>query len=148
MTILPATNKDLGTIKALLEKLYTELGEEKESLSFLDEELISSLIANNRTLIYKAIMDKKIVGMIVITESQAVYSGGYFGSIDEMYVEKEYRNQNVGERLIEKAVEIAKKKKWNRIDVTTPTDSNPATLNFYMKSNFMFTGHKLKRKIN
>jgi ribosomal protein S18 acetylase RimI-like enzyme len=147
MRIEKINKEDIQVIINLLKNLYLELGEEKESIKFLNEELITELIDNGNTTILKATDNDEIVGLITLTESQAIYSGGKFGSIDEMYVEQKYRNQNVGEHLIKKAVKIGEEKEWKRIDVTAPTNNNALALNFYKKNSFIFTGPKLKLKI-
>mgnify|MGYP003886029359 CR=1 FL=1 len=147
MVIKKINTEDIQTIRELLEKLYLELGEEKESIKFLNDELITQLINNDNTTILKAVNINEIIGLITLTESQAIYAGGKYGSIDEMYVKQTYRNQNIGKLLIKYAVKIGKNKGWKRIDVTAPTENNKSALNFYNKNNFIFTGPKLKLKI-
>jgi len=144
-----AEKPDIPAIKRMIEQLYLELGEEKESIEFLDEQLISKLIKNGRTLILKAIFEsQEIIGMLSLSESQAIYAGGHYGVIDEMYITPSYRSMNVGKKLIEKAKEIAIEKKWKRIDVTAPTSRNERTSKFYNNNGFIFTGPKMKFKIN
>lgn len=142
--ITSASNADIPTIRQYLELLYLELGEEKESIAFLTEELISSLIKTNKTQIFLAKDKEKVIGLLTLTESQAIYAGGMYGVIDEMYVLPDYRKQKIGHLLIQKAVEVAKEKKLKRIDVTAPTEDNEKAVNFYEQNRFTFTGPKLK----
>lgn len=68
--------------------------------------------------------------------------------IDEMYVLPEYRSQNAGGLLVEKAKEIGKERGWKRIDVTAPTEERwKRTVSFYEKCGFVFTGPKLKYQL-
>ena len=139
------SESDLPIVKSMLEELYLELGEEKESITYLTTQLIADLLSEGKTSILKATLDREIIGILTLTESQAIYSGGKFGSIDEMYVKPGFRSRSVGELLVKTASEIGKAKGWNRIDVTGPTDENPQTVNFYKRNGFVFTGPKLKR---
>lgn len=148
MKISEIQNNDIPKVKELLEELYFELGEEKESIAFLTENLILELVQNGRTTILKATdLQDEIIGILTLTESQAIYCGGFLGTIDEMFVVQNFRNQKVGEKLLNKAKEIAEEKGWKRLDVTAPTDEDEATVNFYKKNGFVFTGPKLKFKL-
>lgn len=147
-TIVKATEKDINVILFMMEKLYLELGEEKKSLDFLDKKLIKEILDSGKTIILKALTDTmEICGMLTLTETQAIYAGGKYGVIDELYVPKVHRSLNVGKKLIKEAKEIGIEKGWKRIDVTAPTENNERTVNFYKNAGFEFTGPKLKLKI-
>jgi GNAT superfamily N-acetyltransferase len=47
------------------------------------------------------------VGVLTLSVSFAVYAGGEYGVIDEMYVVPEHRSQGIGRRLVEAAVDVA-----------------------------------------
>jgi len=138
------TQQDIPEVLDLHQSLYLELGEEKESIAFLDESLIESVLKNGKTQILKASSANKIIGIISISEGQAIYAGGEYGIINDMYVKPEFRSLNIGQQLINKTKKIAAAKGWKRIEVTAPTDGNKRTVQFYEKNRFSFTGPKLK----
>lgn len=145
MKIKNASPDETKKIKQFLADLYLELGEEQESLEFLTDELIISMVNNGSTKIFLAEDNDEIIGLLTLTESQAIYAGGKYGVIDEMYVIPEYRSKQVGALLVNKAKEIAQEKNWKRIDVTAPTEERwKRTVAFYEKCGFVFTGPKLK----
>jgi GNAT superfamily N-acetyltransferase len=146
--IVQAVTKDLNIIIALLKELYLELGEEAESIIFVNEELIKKILSSKKTIIYLAKIESgSIVGLITLTESQAIYAGGSFGTIDEMYVIPEFRSNKVGLLLIEEVRSIGQQRGWKRIDVTAPTEKKwERTVRFYERCGFEFTGPKLKMK--
>lgn len=145
MKIKNASPDETKKVKQFLADLYLELGEEKESLEFLTDELIISMVNNCSTKIFLAEDNDEIIGLLTLTESQAIYAGGKYGVIDEMYVIPEYRSKQVGALLVNKAKEIAQEKNWKRIDVTAPTEERwKRTVAFYEKCGFVFTGPKLK----
>lgn len=145
MKIKNASPDETKKVKQFLANLYLELGEEQESLEFLTDELIISMVNNGSTKIFLAEDNDGIIGLLTLTESQAIYAGGKYGVIDEMYVIPEYRSKQVGALLVNKAKEIAQEKNWKRIDVTAPTEERwKRTVAFYEKCGFVFTGPKLK----
>lgn len=134
----------------LLKELYIELGEEEDSVKYLDLELLQKITSTGKTEIYLARTDNSMtVGIMTITECQSIYAGGKYGLLDEMYVLPGFRSKRIGTKLIEKAKEIGAKKGWTRIDVTAPTEERwKRTVAFYEKSGFVFTGPKMKMVIH
>ena len=141
-----ATNEEFEIVIQLLKELYIELGEEIESIKFLDLNVLKTLTDSGITDIYLAkITNLEIVGIMTITECQSIYAGGKYGLIDEMYIKPEFRSKNIGTALIEKIKEVGREKKWKRIDVTAPTEDRwIRTVAFYEKSGFIYTGPKMK----
>jgi len=85
------------------------------------------------------------VGVITLSECFAIYAGGNYGIIDELYIVPEYRSKKIGQRLLETVKDHARQKGWKRIDVTAPAgDKWARTVRFYEREGFVFTGPKLK----
>lgn len=136
-------------IKNLLEKLYLELGEEREYIAFLSIELIHKILDSGRTEIYLAIEKENVLGILTLSESQAIHAGGNYGIIDEIYILPEHRNRKIGQSFIEFVAMLARERNWRRVDVTAPTDLKwQKTIDFYENNGFEFTGPKLKRRFN
>ena len=90
----------------------------------------------------------EVVGMMTVMESFAIYAGGKYGVIDEMYVAPKYRSRGIGQKLISALIEYAGKRKWQRIDVTAPPEEKwKPTVAFYENQGFVFTGPKLRLKL-
>lgn len=130
----------------LLKALYMELGEEEESITFLNRKFLNAITATGLTEIYSVKTDRfGTVGIFTVTECQSIYAGGKYGLIDEMFVKPAFRSNKIGAKLIESIKKIGQKKKWKRIDVTGPTEERwIRTIAFYEKSGFVFTGPKMK----
>ncbi len=143
-----ATSLDFQEVIRMLEKLYLELGEEKESMEFLSIPLLESVTKGDGTIILKAVSSNNdFLGILCLSEAQAIYAGGMYGIVNDMYVLPQYRSQSIGKKLLEKAKVIAAEKTWKRIEVTAPTDENEKTVKFYKDNGFVFIGPKLKWKI-
>jgi len=132
----------------LVEKLLIELREEGERVGISDQERVKRhWIENSERFVAFVARDEndKPVGVITLSECFAIYAGGRYGVIDELYVVPEYRGRKVGQKLLETVREYARKKGWMRIDVTAPAGERWArTVRFYEREGFVFTGPKLK----
>ncbi|MDE2623553.1 MAG: GNAT family N-acetyltransferase [Betaproteobacteria bacterium] len=90
--------------------------------------------------------EERIVGVLTLSESCALYAGGFIGIIPEFYVVPERRCQGVGSLLAAAARSYARSKGWQRLEVTTPPLPQFArTLSFYEHQGFSVAGgRKLK----
>ena len=89
-----------------------------------------------------------MVGISTLVETFAIYAGGSYGVIDEMYVDPEFRSAGVGKMLIDAVKEFGREKNWLRVDVTAPPEEQwKHTVRFYEKQGFVFTGPKLRFKL-
>ena len=91
---------------------------------------------------------REVVGIMTAMETFAIYAGGNYGVIDEMYVAPNYRSQGIGKKLISALKEFAGQRKWQRIDVTAPPEKRwKKTIDFYEREGFVFTGPKMRLKL-
>jgi GNAT superfamily N-acetyltransferase len=129
-------------------KLLAELGEEGDELGELSREKILSQWqhADDRFQVLGAKNpDDKIVGVLTLVETFAIYANGNYGIINEMYTDPSYRSAGIGAMLVQAAIQYGRKRGWSRIDVTAPESERWArTKHFYEKQGFVFTGPKLK----
>lgn len=86
-------------------------------------------------------------GFIALHESRALYAGGVFGTIPELYVRPAFRSQGLGRLLIDAACMHGRGRGWLRLEVTTPPlPYFDRTVSFYEREGFAVTGgRKLKR---
>jgi len=85
------------------------------------------------------------VGVLTLNQCAAIYAGGPFGEISELYVAPEYRSARLGEKLIEAARDFGQNRQWTRLEVGAP--EMPAwarTLGFYRARGFREVGPRLK----
>ena len=129
-------------------KLLVELGEEGDELGELSHEKVLKEWQNSsdRFKVFAAKNpEEKIVGILTLAETFAIYANGNYGIINEMYTDPAYRSAGIGAMLIQAAIEYGRKKGWARIDVTAPESERwERTRGFYEKQGFIFTGPKLK----
>ena len=92
--------------------------------------------------------DNRDVGVVTLNECAAIYVGGRFGEISELYVVPDFRSKGVGALLIEAAVAFGRERGWPHIAVGAPSD--PAwqrTVDFYLSCGFDEVGPLLELRI-
>lgn len=86
------------------------------------------------------------IGVLTLTETFAIFAGGAYGVIDELYVAPHHRSAGLGRRLLDAAAAIGRERGWRRLDVAAPPgDAWKRSVAFYEKNGFVFTGPKLRR---
>lgn len=102
----------------------------------LSDGLVEGLIAH---------VDKKPAGVLMLNECAAVYAGGRFGEITELYVKPEHRSGGIAALLISEARNHAQKRGWRRLEVGAPDQPTwQRTLQFYLREGFVDVGPRLK----
>jgi GNAT superfamily N-acetyltransferase len=149
-------------VLALIEELLAELGEEGQEFAGIDREKLQADIRRNMAVgpdsgpdcghgsgRFLAFLAKEesgaIIGVLTLSTSFALYAGGEYGVIDEMYVRPGYRCRGVGRQLVAAAAAIAREKRWFRLDVTGPEGQHgERAVRFYERLGFEFSGPKLR----
>jgi GNAT superfamily N-acetyltransferase len=136
-------DNDIHKFKDILTEFYEEI--EHNILPDNDLEiLISDFI--NKGCIKIAVSNNEIIGFICIIESSAIYAGGKFGVINELYVKPQLRSKGIGKKLLLYADQLKEMKGWSRLELSTPEESKwKRTLNFYLKEGFTITGVRMKK---
>jgi GNAT superfamily N-acetyltransferase len=89
--------------------------------------------------------DGDAVGVLTLNECCAIYAGGRFGEISELFVQPAFRSQGVGESLIRAAVDFGKSRGWKRLEVCAPPVPEwKRTVAFYRRTGFTQLGPRLK----
>ena len=136
---------DSEVVSGLLWRLFDELDDgngpalsqvKNSAARLLTDGLVTGVIAYDRG---------RPVGVLMLNECAAIYAGGRFGEITELYVAPEYRSRGIAPRLIEEAKIIASERGWVRLEVGAP--DQPAwsrTLAFYLREGFENVGPRLR----
>lgn len=139
--------QDRQTVLDLVERLLTELDQLPKEFAGLDRDrtLFDLANAGDTFIAFLARISGEPIGVLTVTETFAIYAGGRYGVIDEMYVVPEHRSSGVGRVLLEAAKELGMVRGWRRIDVTAPPGAAwERTVRFYEREGFIFTGPKLR----
>jgi GNAT superfamily N-acetyltransferase len=83
--------------------------------------------------------------VLTLNACAAIYAGGRFGEITELYVRPELRSEGIGTRLIHAARVFGTAQGWTRLEVCTPTVPQwDRSVMFYQQNGFLLLGPRLK----
>lgn len=145
MIIRCAAAADASTVAGFVDALLVELS---GAPSRHEERLRTAtglLAADDRVFGFLAFDGDTPVGVIMLAESAAIYTGGAFGVITELYVVPEQRSAGVAKRLVAAALEFGRGRSWGRVEVGAP--HQPAwerSFQFYLREGFIEVGPRLK----
>lgn len=138
---------DCGVVSLLIEELLLELEPKlKEKISNMNLlQITKNLICNRNIYAFIAREKENPIGVITLHECAAIYAGGLFGEISELFVKQEFRSCNVGQKLLAAATELANQLGWQRLEVGTPNAEKwSRTISFYKKNGFKEIGPRLR----
>ncbi|AZV78091.1 GNAT family N-acetyltransferase [Parasedimentitalea marina] len=88
------------------------------------------------------------VGVMMLNPCAAIYAGGRFGEISELFVLPEWRSKGVAAELLKAATTLGAKMGWKRLEVGAPNQPEwSRTLDFYCDNGFDEVGPRLRRLI-
>jgi len=118
---------------------FDRAGTESRTKTWLEEQTYAVFLAYEEG-------SGSVAGFLAMYESRALYAGGPFGTIPELYVRPALRLQGAGTSLVKEAKRYAGSRGWTRLEVTTPPlPQFERTLAFYERHKFSISGgRKLK----
>lgn len=147
--ITKATPEHSGEVANLVTKLLQALVGHKRDID--SEHLVSvsrKLLSEGggfHAFLYQ--IECTSIGVITVSQSAAIYAGGYYGVIEELYVKPEFRSKLIGKALLDKVVSFAREQGWPRLEVSTPEKQRwQRTIDFYRREGFVDNsiGERLK----
>ncbi|UPJ47998.1 GNAT family N-acetyltransferase [Bradyrhizobium sp. 200] len=138
---------DATTVTHMVAALLAELGAGQEQAG-LDIQLVADFLAmKERVYGFLAFTEERPVGIIMLSESAALFARGTYGIITELYVVPDQRSSGVAMRLIEAAVGLGTVKGWGQLEVGAPRQpmwSRSPNSALYLKAGFAELGPRLK----
>lgn len=151
MTIISvrlAQGEDASTVAGLVHSLLDELSSGKGPGVEEIAERAETVLSGTGVVAVIAFAGDAPIGVMTLNECAAIYAGGKFGEISELYVRPEMRSKGVAQRLLDYAQKEALARGWKRIEVGAPGQPDwHRTLNFYLRNGFDEVGPRLRRLI-
>jgi len=146
--IRPATGEDAPGVAAAIEALLIELGGERPSTTAL-EEGARTLAGDPRigTLLV-ADHEGEVVGVCATSWQYAIHVPGRYGTIQDLWVDPEWRSRKLGRELILALVREATEAGVPRLEVGLPQEGFAqlaATERFYRENDFTPLGPRMRR---
>jgi len=126
----------------LLAELYPELGYQRDDCVHTARTLLTG--EHGVWSFLATANEDRDVGVAMLNECAAIYAGGRFGEISELYVVPDARSQKVGSLLTDAVVAFARERNWPFIEVGAPSVlSWQRTVDFYLNRGFEEVGPRL-----
>lgn len=133
---------DLDRVFELLNELY------ENKLTYNKFKEIYKLKLNDINSYYiVAILDSKIVGVLTSEIQVKLHRERKQSFIEDLIVDKEYRNQGIGKALLQDAVDYAKSNDCEVIELTSYINNEDAH-RFYENNKFIKHSYKFKQYLN
>ncbi len=143
-----AQGEDAATVAGLVHSLLDELSGGKAPAVEEIVERAETVLSGTGVVAAIACVGGEPIGVMTLNECAAIYAGGKFGEISELYVLPEMRSKGVAQRLLDYAQQEALARGWKRIEVGAPGQPDwHRTLNFYLRNGFDEVGPRLRRLI-
>ena len=136
LRVEPATLDDLPELTELLFELFSQ---EADFIPNRDREargLRLLLEQPSRGRIFVLRGPGKIIGMINLLITISTAEGGFVLILEDLIIHRDYRHQGFGTRLLDYAVDFAKKKNFLRITLLTDKP-NQRLKRFFLKNGFV-----------
>jgi GNAT superfamily N-acetyltransferase len=146
--IRAASVEDAPAVAAAVEALLVELGGERPSVAELEaaaRELVEGRAAG-ALLVAEA--GDAIVGFLAASWQHAIHVPGRYGTIQDLWVDSDWRSRAVGHELVEALVTLAGELGIARLEVGLPQESFAAidaTERFYLGNGFSHLGPRMRR---
>lgn len=151
MRIIEAGDNESEEVAELVKELLIEL--EPGNAAAIDNmqlaKIAKSLLSSGKMWAFLVRHNDSNIAVITLHECAAIYAGGVFGEISELYVKPEYRSAKVGDLLLRYAIDKGRELGWKRLEVgSPPANESPRTIKFYENKGFKCSGLRLRYLID
>jgi GNAT superfamily N-acetyltransferase len=146
--IRPATAGDAVAIAVAVEELLVELGGRRPARPELEAEIQAALGDPAVGALIVAEAGEGVVGVLSASWQRALHVPGRYATIQDLWVDREWRSRGVGAELVEALAALAAAQGVARIEVGLPRESFEAiraTERFYLSSGFEHLGPRMRR---
>lgn len=118
--------------------LYSNFSEfDKNKFTFFQfKTIVRNLNDNNNIFVYLDKNNNVIAAITLLIEQKIIHNGGKVGHVEDFVVSENYRNQNIGDYLINYVKNISIQEKCYKLIL----DCNPLMENYYNKKQFIKKG--------
>jgi len=148
--VLKASIKEVKTVVNLIAELLIDFNNKNDSNFIVDKDNLEKItkkliIRKNFGAFIAYDSENKPKGLITISEAFAIYNGGDFGVITELYVDRNLRSEGIGKLLLQSVFDFSNSMNWEKIEVGAPNAEEwPRTIEFYKRNGFKQKGPKLR----
>lgn len=134
-TITPATETDIPQLCELLGILFAQEAEFAPDAARQTAALKQIIEHRETGRILVLRQDENILGMVSLLFTVSTACGGRVALLEDMIMRLEYRNNGLGSKLLQAAIELAKHEGCLRLTLLTDR-ANDSAIRFYQRNGF------------
>lgn len=150
-TVREAGAEDVEGVATAVESLLAELGGRRPERPDLESEVRALLADPQGGSVLVAEADGRIVGMLSASWQRAIHVPGVYATIQDLWVDGEWRSRGVGAELVEAIASQARSRGVGRLEVGLPRETFAAiasTESFYQRNGFEHLGPRMRRLLD
>jgi branched-chain amino acid aminotransferase len=150
-TVREAGAEDVEEVATAVESLLLELGGRRPERPDLESEVRALLADPQGGSVLVAEADGRIVGVLSASWQRAIHVPGVYATIQDLWVDGEWRSRGVGAELVEAIASQARSRGVGRLEVGLPRETFAAiasTESFYKRSGFEQLGPRMRRLLD
>lgn len=150
-TVREAGAEDVEGVATAVESLLAELGGRRPERPDLESEVRALLADPQGGSVLVAEADGRIVGMLSASWQRAIHVPGVYATIQDLWVDGEWRSRGVGAELVEAIASQARSRGVGRLEVGLPRETFAAiasTESFYKRNGFEHLGPRMRRLLD
>jgi para-aminobenzoate synthetase len=151
MSVRAATVDDAPAVASAVEALLIELGGERPSVTALEEGARRLAEDPSAGALLVAEDEGRVVGVLAASWQYAIHVPGRYGTIQDLWVDPEWRSRALGRELLLALVREAADAGVPRLEVGLPQASFAglgATERFYRENDFTPLGPRMRRLLS
>lgn len=146
LIIRKAKFSDLSCVSELINELVNSLNQLDNIDVNIAVKNYHKILRDRNSHMFLAEIDNKIIGFVNFSLRQTLLHKGYSGLIDELVVTVDFRNKDIGSKLLDAAVKECKNLGCCEVEVSTES-SNISAVQFYKRYNFNEKGVFLEKDL-
>lgn len=150
-TVREAGAEDVEGVATAVESLLLELGGRRPERPDLESEVRALLADPQGGSVLVAEADGRIVGVLSASWQRAIHVPGVYATIQDLWVDDEWRSRGVGAELVEAIASQARSRGVGRLEVGLPRETFAAiasTESFYQRNGFEQLGPRMRRLLD
>jgi GNAT superfamily N-acetyltransferase len=150
-TVREAGADDVQEVASAVESLLAELGGRRPDRAALEAEVQALLDDPQGGSVLVAEADGRLVGMLSASWQRAIHVPGVYATIQDLWVEGDWRSRGVGAELVEAIASQARSRGVSRLEVGLPRETFAAiasTESFYSRNGFEHLGPRMRRLLD
>jgi GNAT superfamily N-acetyltransferase len=145
ISIRLATTRDAAKVARCVHSLLGELAPDHPANPAILEARAERILAMPTVHGFLAEDEKGPAGLAMLNDCAAIYAGGSFGEITELWVDPLRRSQGIAAALVAAIRSFGEGRGWQRIEVGAPEQPVWArTVEFYKREGFSEVGPRLR----